>query len=67
MIMENMTYKQAVERLEEIMEKVQNGKMELDELSEALTEASALAGYCRGKLFKVDEEIKAIIERSNSL
>lgn len=60
--MENMTYTQAVTRLEEIMNSVQSGKMDVDELSGALKEATALVQFCRGKLYKVDEEVKNLLE-----
>ena len=61
-IMENMAYTQAVARLEEIMHAVQGGKMDIDALSGALKEASDLVRFCRGKLYKVDEEVKELIE-----
>ena len=61
-IMENMTYTQAVARLEERMNAVQGGKMDIDALSGALKEASDLVRFCRGKLYKVDEEVKELIE-----
>ena len=60
--MENMTYTQAVERLEEIMNSIQSGAMDVDKLSVTLKEASALVQFCRGKLFKVDEEVKSLLE-----
>ena len=60
--MENMTYAQAVERLEEIMNSIQGGGMDVDRLAVALKEASALVQFCRGKLFKVDEEVKLLLE-----
>ena len=57
-----MTYAQAVERLEEIMSSIQGGGMDVDKLAVALKEASALVQFCRGKLFKVDEEVKQLLE-----
>ena len=57
-----MTYAQAVERLEEIMNSIQGGGMDVDRLAVALKEASALVQFCRGKLFKVDEEVKQLLE-----
>jgi exodeoxyribonuclease VII small subunit len=60
--MESITYTQAVERLEEIMNKVQTGGMDVDNLAVALKEASALVQFCRGKLYKVDEEVKQLLE-----
>ena len=60
--MENMTYTQAVERLEEIMNSIQGGGMDVDKLAVALKEASSLVQFCRGKLYKVDEDVKQLLE-----
>lgn len=60
--MDKMTYSEAVARLEEIMETVQGGKMDVDELSGLLKEATELLRFCNGKLYKVDEEVKALLD-----
>lgn len=60
--MENITYTQAVERLEEIMNSIQGGGMDVDKLAVALKEASVLVQFCRDKLYKVDEEVKQLLE-----
>lgn len=60
--MDKMTYTQAITRLEEIMGAVQNGKLDVDELSGLLKEASELVKYCRTKLYKVDEEVKSLLD-----
>ena len=60
--MENLTYTQAVERLEEIMSSIQGGGMDVDKLAVALKEASSLVQFCRGKLYKADEEVKLLLE-----
>lgn len=64
--MENITYTQAVERLEEIMSLIQGGGMDVDKLAVALKEASALVQFCRSKLYKVDEEVKALLDGMDS-
>ena len=60
--MDKKTYTQAIARLEEIMDSVQNGKLDVDELSGLLKEASELVKYCRAKLYKVDEEVKSLLD-----
>ena len=60
--MENMNYTQAVARLEEIMNIVQSGKLDVDELSGLLKEAAELVKFCRAKLYKVDEEVKQLLD-----
>jgi exodeoxyribonuclease VII small subunit len=63
--MENMTYAQAVARLEEIMNAVQGGKVDVDELAGLLKEATGLLHFCNEKLYKVDEEVKSLIDGMN--
>ena len=57
-----MRYSEAVARLEEIMAKVQSGRTDIDELAGLLKEAQELVRFCRGKLYKVDEEVKALLD-----
>ncbi len=59
---EGLTYEKAMKRLEEIVEKVENGQMDIDSLSATLKEAQELVAFCRDKLTKVDAEIKKILE-----
>ena len=60
--MEKITYNEAMMRLEEITAKIQGGKVDVDELAGLLKEAQELVNFCREKLYKVDEEIKALLE-----
>ena len=60
--MKKMTYSEAVSRLDEIMNRVQSGKRDVDELSGMLKEAQQLVQFCRNKLHLVDEEVKALLE-----
>lgn len=61
-----MTYAEAMARLEEIMGKIQGGKIDIDELAGLLKEAQELVKFCREKIYKVDEEIKALTEETES-
>lgn len=59
-----MRYSEAVARLEEIMAKVQSGRIDIDELAGLLKEAQELVKFCRNKLYKVDEEVKTLLDES---
>jgi exodeoxyribonuclease VII small subunit len=59
---DELTYENAMKRLEEIVDKVENGQMDIDNLSATLKEAQELVAFCRDKLTKVDAEIKKILE-----
>ena len=62
--MEKITYTETLNRLDEIMNRVQNGKLDVDELSGMLNEAQQLVLFCRNKLHMVDEEVKALLEEA---
>lgn len=62
---EEMTYARALERLEEIVNEIQGGKLDIDALANVLKEADEIIKFCRGKLFKVDEEVKAVLQNMN--
>ena len=60
--MENITYSEAMTRLEEIIGKIQGGRVDIDQLAGLLKEAQELVKFCRDKIYKVDEEIKSLTE-----
>jgi exodeoxyribonuclease VII small subunit len=57
-----LTYKEAVARLEDIMSRVQAGNVDIDELTKILAEAQELITFCRNHIYKVEEDVKGIIE-----
>lgn len=59
---ENITYNEAVARLEEIMNHLQGGNVDVDKLAKELTEAQELIAFCRSRIFKVDEDVKRILD-----
>ena len=56
------TYEQAMNRLEEIVTRIESGELDIDSLSKQLTEAQQLLKICRDKLYKTDEEIKKMLK-----
>lgn len=58
----NETYNEAVAKLRKIVADIENGELDVDLLSERVKEASRLIKLCKEKLFKVDEEVKKILE-----
>lgn len=55
------TYNDAIKRLEEIIAQVNAGAVDIDMLTANLREAQELINFCRNKLYKVDEEVKALL------
>lgn len=58
---EDMKYEQAVRELEEIVERMENDELDIDQLSEQLKRAKTLVKLCKDKLTKTDEEIKKLL------
>ncbi|MBQ3857540.1 MULTISPECIES: exodeoxyribonuclease VII small subunit [Segatella] len=57
----NIRYEEAVHRLEEIVEKMENDELDVDSLSDKLKEAQQLIKLCKDKLTKTDENIKKLL------
>ena len=61
-----ISYSQAVEELEQILEGIESGETDIDQLSEKLKRAVWLVQVCRAKLRNTDEEVKKIISEFDS-
>ncbi|MDR1764027.1 MAG: exodeoxyribonuclease VII small subunit [Dysgonamonadaceae bacterium] len=62
MAKKELSYGEAFARLEEIQGKIEANKLDVDELSEHLKEASALLKICKDKLFTAGEETQKILQ-----
>lgn len=56
------SYNEAVEKLRKIVADIENGELDVDILSEKVKEATRLIKLCKEKLYKVDEEVKKVLE-----
>lgn len=59
-----MKYEEALQQLESIVNKMEQGEYDIDELAEQLKTAQKLIKLCRDKLTKTDAEIKKILSKS---
>jgi exodeoxyribonuclease VII small subunit len=57
------TYNEAIKKLQSIHHELESGEIDVDMLSEKVNEASRLIKICKDKLYKVDEDVKKIIEK----
>ena len=60
-IMNEMNYESALKQLEETVEKMERGEMNLDAMGKEIRNAQQLIKQCKDKLTKTEEEINAII------
>lgn len=58
----NINYEEAVRQLEDIVSKMENDELDIDQLSAQLKRAKQLAKLCKDKLTKTDAEIRKLLE-----
>jgi len=52
-----LTYKEALDELENIIAKLESNEVDVDELSGHVKEATELVNYCRNKLRDTEQEL----------
>ncbi len=63
--MKNLSFEQAFERLEEILQKMNEGKASLDSSLELFEEADKLIKECSSKLTSAEKKIEILIKQRN--
>lgn len=58
-----LTYAQALARLDGILERIEQGQVDIDELSQLVAEAAGLVALLRKKITRAEIQIKTITER----
>jgi len=58
-----LSYGEAAARLEEILGRIEEGKVDIDELSGLVAEAAGLVALCRGKIHAAEIQVKTITEQ----
>jgi exodeoxyribonuclease VII small subunit len=58
---QEMKYEEAIRQLEDIVEKMENNELGIDELTSQLKKAQQLIKLCSDRLTKTDVEIKQIL------
>lgn len=64
--MKEMKYEEAMKQLEEIVRKMEDNELNIDEMGEQLKQAQRLIKLCKDRLTKTDEEIKKILGEEKS-
>ena len=60
--MGEVKYSKAIEKLEEIVSRIENEEIDVDELSEKVSEAIELIKVCKSKIEKAEMEVKKIVD-----
>ena len=56
-----MKYEEAMKQLEQIVSKMENDELDIDQMSEQLKKAQQLIKLCKDKLMKTDKESQKIL------
>lgn len=57
----NMTYEKALARVQVLVEELENGQMNLDELAVKLSEAKTLLEFCKNRLKETENEVNNLL------
>ena len=59
---DKLNYTQAYEQLQEIVSRMENGQMQVDELGKSIKDAMDLIAVCKQKLNSIEVDVNALIE-----
>ncbi len=62
MAQKKLTYNQAISEIEEILAKMENEELDVDELSDKVKRVSELVRFCRNKLKNTEEEVEKVLK-----
>ncbi|KAF0236887.1 MAG: exodeoxyribonuclease VII small [Prolixibacteraceae bacterium] len=57
-----VTYNDAMAEVEEILEKIENEELDVDDLAEKVKRVSVLLKICKEKLLKTNEQVEQILK-----
>lgn len=60
--MSETKYNKAIKRLEEIIEKIENEEVDVDELSDKVKEAVELITTCKERIEKAEMEVRRVVD-----
>lgn len=63
MAKKEQTYGEAMQELQEIMQRIENEELDVDRLLEDVKKAATLIKLCKEKLFKTNDEIQKILDK----
>jgi exodeoxyribonuclease VII small subunit len=63
---EEISYKDALEELNSILEKIESGDTDIDDLTKIVKRALFLVNFCKSKLKNTEDELQGIFNELNS-
>lgn len=66
MATKKISYSEAMAEIEEILEKIENEELDVDELAEKVKRVSVLLKTCKAKLTKTNDQVEEILKEMES-
>ena len=57
-----LNYKEAMAEIEEIVAKLEDNQLDVDELSEKVKRMAVLVEFCKGKLHRTEEDVNNVLK-----
>ena len=64
--MKDVKYSKAMQKLEQIIEKIENEEIDVDELADSVKEAAILVKTCKNKIEKAELEVRNVVDEISS-
>ena len=58
----SLTYKDAISEIEEILQKIEDEELDVDDLSAKVKQVSTLIAFCKKKLHETEKEVENILK-----
>ena len=62
MTSKKISYNEAMTEIEEILEKIENEELDVDELAEKVKRVSVLLKICKDKLHKTNQQVEQVLK-----
>jgi len=62
MTIKKISYNEAMTEIEEILEKIENEELDVDELAEKVKRVSVLLKICKDKLHKTNQQVEQVLK-----
>ena len=66
MAKQQIKYSEAISEIEEILELIESGELDVDELTGKVKRVSQLIQHCKSRLHEADEDIKSILSKDDA-
>jgi len=62
MTKKQISYSEAIAAIDEILQQIETGELDVDELAEKVKQASELLKICKSKLFSTEKEVEKVLK-----